>query len=134
MKPSYLTSIIQKFYPATAKKIVEITESNVLLEKLTTKVYNSAESAVQKYADIAERIKIVVRMLQAWRKKVYTDISYSTIFLSIAILLYFVNPIDLLPDFIPLIGGLDDAILLGFLLKTIDKEIEKFLTWETNNE
>lgn len=131
MKPSFLTSSIQKFYPATAGKIIEIIESNVLLEKLATKVYNSAEFAVQKYADIAERIKIIVRMLQSWNNKEYTDIPYTTIFLSTAILLYFVSPIDLFPDFIPIIGGLDDMILLGFLLETIDKEIEKFIAWES---
>jgi uncharacterized membrane protein YkvA (DUF1232 family) len=48
-------------------------------------------------------------------------------------LLYFVNPIDVLPDFIPIIGGLDDAILLAYLLKVIDKEIEKFIAWEKLN-
>ena len=55
------------------------------------------------------------------------------VFLSVAILLYFVSPIDLIPDFIPLIGGLDDVLLLGFLIKIIDKEIERFLTWEMEN-
>ena len=130
MKPSFLTSTIQKFYPKTAEKIQEIIESNVLLEKLTTAVYNKIESAVQKYADIAERIKVIARMVQAWRNKQYTNISYTTVFLCIAILVYFVSPIDLFPDFIPIIGGLDDAILLAYLIKIIDKEIEKFTAWE----
>jgi len=130
MKPSFLTSTIQKFYPKTAEKIQEIIESNVLLEKLTTAAYNKIESAVQKYADIAERIKVIARMVQAWRNKQYTNISYTTVFLCIAILAYFVSPIDLFPDFIPFVGGLDDAILLAYLIKIIDKEIEKFTDWE----
>ena len=131
MKPSFLTSTIQRFYPATAEKIQSIIESNVLLEKLSTSAYNKLESTIQKYADIATRLKIVIRMLQAWKNKYYDEISYVTLFLSVAILLYFVSPIDLFPDFIPIIGGLDDVILLGYLIKILDKEIEKFLAWES---
>lgn len=35
--------------------------------------------------------------------------------------LYLINPIDLIPDFIPVIGQMDDAIVLGILMKTVSK-------------
>ncbi|HOU47192.1 MAG TPA: DUF1232 domain-containing protein [Chitinophagales bacterium] len=130
MEASLLTVIIRRYYPQTATNVQALVASNSLLEKLSEKVYQKAEQAVQNYADTAARIKTVTRMLKAWRKKEYRNIDKSSIFIAIVILLYYVNPIDLIPDFIPVIGGLDDLILLGFLLKVIDKEIEKFTTWE----
>jgi uncharacterized membrane protein YkvA (DUF1232 family) len=130
MEASLLTVIIRRYYPQTATNVQVLVASNSLLEKLSDKVYQKAEQAVQNYADTAARIKTVTRMLKAWRKKEYRNIDKSSIFIAIVILLYYVNPIDLIPDFIPVIGGLDDLILLGFLLKVIDKEIEKFTTWE----
>jgi uncharacterized membrane protein YkvA (DUF1232 family) len=130
MEASLLTVIIRRYYPQTATNVQALVASNSLLEKLSDKVYQKAEQAVQNYADTAARIKTVTRMLKAWRKKEYRNIDKSSIFIAIVILLYYVNPIDLIPDFIPVIGGLDDLILLGFLLKVIDKEIEKFTTWE----
>ena len=133
MTASFLTSVIQQYYPATAEKIKILIESNVLLEKLAVAVYEKIESSVQKYADIASRLNVLTRITKAWRNKEYTEVSYVTVFLSVAILLYFVSPIDLVPDFIPIVGGLDDVLLLGFLLKMIDKEIERFLTWEKEN-
>jgi uncharacterized membrane protein YkvA (DUF1232 family) len=133
MTASFLTSVIQQYYPATAEKIKILIESNVLLEKLAVAVYEKIESSVQKYADIASRLNVLTRLTKAWRNKEYTEVSYVTVFLSVAILLYFVSPIDLMPDFIPIVGGLDDVLLLGFLLKMIDKEIERFLTWEKEN-
>jgi uncharacterized membrane protein YkvA (DUF1232 family) len=133
MTASFLTSVIQQYYPATAEKIKILIESNVLLEKLAVAVYEKIESSVQKYADIASRLNVLTRLTKAWRNKEYTVVSYVTVFLSVAILLYFVSPIDLVPDFIPIVGGLDDVLLLGFLLKMIDKEIERFLTWEKEN-
>ena len=133
MTASFLTSVIQQYYPATAEKIKILIESNVLLEKLAVAVYEKIESSVQKYADIASRLNVLTRLTKAWRNKEYTVVSYVTVFLSVAILLYFVSPIDLVPDFIPIVGGLDDVLLLGFLLKMIDKEIERFLNWEKEN-
>jgi uncharacterized membrane protein YkvA (DUF1232 family) len=130
MTASFLTSVIQQYYPATAEKIRILIQSNVLLEKLAVAVYERMESSVQKYADIASRLGVLARLTKAWRNKKYTEVSYVTVFLSVAILLYFVSPIDLVPDFIPLVGGLDDVLLLGFLLKIIDKEIERFQAWE----
>lgn len=130
MEASLLTVIIRRYYPQTAKSVQSLVSSNALLEKLSNKVYQKAEQAVQNYADTAVRIMTVSRLLRAWRKKEYRDIDKSSIFIAVVILLYYVNPIDLIPDFIPVIGGLDDLILLGFLLKVIDKEIEKFITWE----
>lgn len=134
MTASFLTSVIQQYYPETAEKIKILIESNVLLVKLAVAVYEKIESSVQKYADIASRLNVLTRLTKAWRNKEYTEVSYVTVFLSVAILLYFVSPIDLVPDFIPIVGGLDDVLLLGFLLKMIDKEIERFLTWEKEND
>lgn len=35
--------------------------------------------------------------------------------------LYLLSPIDLIPDFIPVIGQADDVLVLGLLLRTIAK-------------
>ena len=35
--------------------------------------------------------------------------------------LYLLSPIDLIPDFIPVIGQADDVIVLGFLLRVMSK-------------
>jgi len=133
VKTSFLASLIEQYYPSTAEKVQQLMQSNTMMEKLSKLVYKKIETSVQQYADVAERIKIMVRMVQSWRNKSYRNISTSSIFITIVILLYFVNPIDVLPDFIPIIGGLDDAILLAYLLKVIDKEIEKFIAWEKLN-
>ena len=133
MKISFLASLIEQYYPSTAEKVQQLMQSNTMMEKLSKLVYKKIETSVQQYADVADRIKIMLRMVQSWRNKSYRNISTSSIFITIVILLYFVNPIDVLPDFIPIIGGLDDAILLAYLLKVIDKEIEKFIAWEKLN-
>ena len=39
----------------------------------------------------------------------------------VVLLLYIVSPIDLIPDFIPVIGQLDDLVVVGLLSKQIYK-------------
>jgi uncharacterized membrane protein YkvA (DUF1232 family) len=49
----------------------------------------------------------------------------------VASVIYFVMPIDLVPDFIVGFGLLDDAALLGWTMKTFSADIDGFLEWES---
>lgn len=40
--------------------------------------------------------------------------------------LYLLSPIDLIPDFIPVIGQLDDLILIGLVTKYVRKHVPDF--------
>lgn len=44
----------------------------------------------------------------------------------VAGLLYFVSPLDLLPDVIPLIGLLDDATMLSIVVSAMSGELERY--------
>jgi len=44
-------------------------------------------------------------------------------------LIYFVSPIDIIPDF--LLGGLvDDALVLGLIIKQVTSDLDKYREWE----
>ena len=45
-------------------------------------------------------------------------------------LLYFVNPLDLLPDFIPVVGYIDDALILKICFDFIAKDLEEYKRWK----
>jgi len=51
----------------------------------------------------------------------------------IASLVYFLSPIDLLPDIIPVLGFTDDVAFLTFIFRSLGDEIEKFEIWDLNN-
>jgi len=70
------------------------------------------------------------RLLGAWAKGRYTQAPWRTIVLAIGAVVYFVNPIDLIPDFIPAAGFVDDAAVLTLVFRAIRGDVEKFLTWE----
>jgi uncharacterized membrane protein YkvA (DUF1232 family) len=78
-----------------------------------------------------EDLMAVCRMLKAWSKGDYQSVPWKTIVLSLATIIYFLNPFDVAPDFLPGIGYLDDAVVLGFVVNSIKKELNKFLRWES---
>ena len=60
----------------------------------------------------------------------YRNIPYKTISAGVVGLLYLINPIDIIPDFIPFIGHIDDALVLKFCLKLMEKDLVKYKTWK----
>jgi uncharacterized membrane protein YkvA (DUF1232 family) len=71
-----------------------------------------------------------VRFLRALATRRYPVIPWRTLFIFLFVVVYGVDPIDLIPDFIPIIGFFDDAAMSGFLIWSIRKDIKKFLEWE----
>jgi len=69
-------------------------------------------------------------LLKAWRRGAYPVVPWRTIILGVAALIYFVDPFDLVPDFIPVVGYLDDATVIAFVIESIRRDLDKFLAWE----
>jgi uncharacterized membrane protein YkvA (DUF1232 family) len=56
--------------------------------------------------------------------------SFLTMVALIAGLLYILSPIDLIPDFIPVVGWLDDGAVMYFLLKRLMYEMQRYEAWK----
>lgn len=77
------------------------------------------------------KVQMVIRMIKAHISGEYRSFSLQSIFLLVFALIYFITPMDLLPDFIPAIGFTDDLSILLFILKSIESDIEGFREWES---
>jgi uncharacterized membrane protein YkvA (DUF1232 family) len=79
------------------------------------------------------KLKDDLRLLQAlclayWRGE-YRAISPKAMVSVVAGLMYFLSPIDLIPDWIPVFGMLDDIVVLGWVMKTLEAELDAFRAW-----
>lgn len=70
------------------------------------------------------------RLVGAWVGGTYTALPWETIVWIIAAIIYFVNPFDVIPDFIPGLGYLDDAAVIAFVANSVRGDIEDFRAWE----
>ncbi|MDB5241702.1 MAG: hypothetical protein JWP57_2327 [Spirosoma sp.] len=81
-------------------------------------------------AAFREQLGIVTRLLKAYASGEYRQLPWKTLIRIIAVLIYFVSPIDILPDFLPIIGLTDDIALMLWLFSGMSDDIEKFRQWE----
>lgn len=77
-------------------------------------------------------LPLLVRLLKAWKNGRYRGLSVRTLASLAIALLYVVSPLDLIPDFIPGIGLIDDAAVLALLLHSIAQDLAAFRIWEGN--
>lgn len=57
-----------------------------------------------------------------------------TVIVGIFALLYLINPIDIFPDFIPLIGFVDDIAALAFAASLVKDDLDKYRVWKMNGD
>lgn len=78
-------------------------------------------------------LKLLFELVNDYRKGEYREIPWTSIAAIIGALLYVLSPIDLIPDFIPVIGLLDDAAVVALCLRAIDGDLQAYKKWKIDN-
>ncbi|WP_434120099.1 YkvA family protein [Pseudomonas fortuita] len=78
---------------------------------------------------LREDVKLLQSLCLAWWRGEYRAISPKALVTIVAGLLYFVSPIDAIPDWLLGVGFLDDIAVLGWVLKTVTDELARFRAW-----
>ena len=79
---------------------------------------------------IRDSLCLLWRYLEAVTSKRYTDYSLWALTKIVAVLLYVVNPLDLIPDVIFWAGWLDDMLAVAYIISLTTEELDKFQEWE----
>jgi uncharacterized membrane protein YkvA (DUF1232 family) len=104
--------------------------TNKLLEEAQAKANKQKGPLSGRFDDIMS----LVRLVRAYVKGEYRDMPWETIALAIGALIYFISPIDVIPDFIPGVGYIDDAAVIGFVLASVYTDLNNFRGWEADQK
>ena len=72
----------------------------------------------------------MIRLTQAWARGHYRIVPWRSLVYSVAALLYFVNPLDAVPDVLLLLGLTDDIAIIAFVVRAIRQDLDAFVDWE----
>ncbi|MGI9174855.1 MAG: YkvA family protein [Rhodothermales bacterium] len=81
--------------------------------------------------EVKEDLRALTRYARAWAKREYRAVPWRSLLYAVAGLIYFVNPIDLVPDALLGIGFIDDVAVIGFVAGALRKDLNDFRDWET---
>ena len=74
-------------------------------------------------------IPVMISLVKNYVQGKYTTVPYGTILAVLSALIYFLSPIDIIPDFIPLAGYLDDMAVVGLCMNMVKIDIETYDKW-----
>ncbi len=129
-----MDTIINKFklffYKKNETKAKEILKDKKKVSRLLEKAKNKAkENRIGPLDEIWGKLQLVFSLIKDWILGEYKQIPMGSLMILIVGLIYFITPIDILPDLIP--GGfVDDVVILGFLFKQISSDMEVYRLWK----
>lgn len=89
---------------------------------------------IPKLSDLKEDMELALALLKDVARGNYTKVPWQPLLLLVGAFIYFVNPMDLVPDFIPLKGLLDDATVLIYIFGSIRGELDQYRQWMSQKE
>jgi uncharacterized membrane protein YkvA (DUF1232 family) len=73
----------------------------------------------------------MIRVIRDYQRGEYRDMAAPKLLIIIAAIIYFVSPFDVIPDWIPVLGHIDDAFVVNLALKSVRTNLDTFMAWET---
>ncbi len=79
---------------------------------------------------VADDLRAMLRLTKAWARREYRNVPWKVVVYIVAAILYFLNPADLIPDVLTGIGFVDDAAVVGAVVRSVQGELVAFRRWE----
>ncbi len=122
-----------KSYKRARTKATDYIKDSRKLGKLIDDAAGKADQKSGTLKEIWNSLMACFRMIKAYANGTYRNISWKSLVMIVASIIYFVMPFDLIPDFLPGLGLLDDAAILAWTIRTISADIDAFLEWEAQS-
>ena len=100
------------------------------LRKLADRVQATTDEHGEEIGSLREDLPVLVRLVRAYARGDYRRIPWRSLVTLVSALIYVVVPTDLIPDFVPVIGYLDDAAVVALAVRSVKGDLDAFRRWE----
>ena len=95
--------------------------------KNTARAKHKANVGILK--QLVTRIHEVADMLNDYADRKYREVPYWSLCAISFLILYVANPLDCIPDFIPVLGFVDDLAVATIVLAMVEQDIKNWRVW-----
>lgn len=126
-------SVSSGFYGRARNKAADYLKSKDKLSGLIDKASVKATGKQGRMADVWQSLLSFLRLVRAYANGTYRAVSPKALLMIVAAIVYFVSPIDLIPDFILGLGFIDDATVLAWTIRACAADLAAFMDWERSH-
>lgn len=101
-------------------------------KKLLNDAIKKADNLKGPLEKIWDDLQLMFGIVKDWITGEYKEVPIGSIIAIIAAVLYFVSPLDLIPDFIPVAGFIDDIFVIGLVINQVRADLYKYKEWKHN--
>ena len=113
-------------------KNVDSDDVNYASKKGKTKIDELDKNPPSVLMKVWNDLKLMINLIIDYVKGDYTNVPWNTIAAITGAIIYFVSPIDVIPDFIPVVGYVDDLTVIKFTLDLVSEDLIKYKQWKNN--
>lgn len=75
-------------------------------------------------------LRTMLRLLLRWASRSYRQVSWTPLVVIVGALVYFVTPLDAIPDALGALGFVDDVTVIHTAVQSVREELRQFRAWE----
>lgn len=102
------------------------------LIRLTVNAYRKLAAHHGAMPRVAADLATMIRIVRAWTNREYRTIPWKPLLYIVAAIVYFVNPVDVIPDVLTGLGFVDDAAVVTAVIRVVHGELVAFRAWESS--
>lgn len=109
-------------------------------DKEVGKVAESADEIEDKFKSSGplgryiEDARLMLSLIKDYWRGNYQETLWFSIAAIVFVLLYVWNPLDLIPDFIPFMGFVDDVLAFSIAFRLVEKDLRRYKKWKPQQE
>jgi uncharacterized membrane protein YkvA (DUF1232 family) len=120
----------EAFERALADAQTNVNNPERLRELFEEAARKAATVPKEAFGDSWPYLQAMLRLVRAYFRGEYRNVSQDNMLWIITALNYFVDPFDLIPDEVPFLGFVDDATVISFAVARSRGSLDDFMTWE----
>ena len=122
----------EEFYKKNRKEAEEVLKDEGKMERLFQRLEKKL-NAVPVAGNSLAYVPLMMSLVRSYVKKEYIDPPVGTMISVVIALLYFLSPVDAIPDIIPGLGYIDDAAVVAGCLILIKGDLEEYRQWRKDS-
>lgn len=122
----------QEFYEKSSAEAEDILKDEDKMERFLQKLEQKLKT-VPVAGNALAYVPLMMSLIRSYVKKEYTEPPVTSMISIVVTLIYFLSPIDLIPDTIPGAGYIDDAVVVSGCLALVRTDLEDYRIWRKEN-